>query len=178
VVNAGGMAAGAATAAVEENESDRIYNILNASLGLIGTGYLLAAPLPGRHGAAPVYEVPFATHEERAAQLALAERILYEAAGRARQRTGWLLHVGNVVLNAGAASVLLARESYGNAALLFFVNTAVGEAQILLTPWEPKTSWAEYRSFVDDHGVRQAPAARWGVGPMAGGTGIAVHVGF
>ena len=112
-VNAVGMTAGAATAAVEDNKDDQIYNILNASLGLIGTGYMLAAPLPGRSGADPITDMPSATHPERAAQLAEAEAILYDAAGRARQRTGWLLTTGNVVMNASAASVLLARVQWG-----------------------------------------------------------------
>ncbi|MEO8602022.1 MAG: hypothetical protein ABI629_05545 [bacterium] len=177
-VNAGGMIAGAATAAVETDEDSKIYDILNSSLGLIGTGYLLAAPLPGRSGSDPVTEMPFATHEQRAAQLAEAETILYGAAGRARQRTGWLLHVGNVALNAAAASVLLARESYGNAALLFFVNTAIGEGQILLTPWEPETNWQEYQDFVSRGGVAAAVPVRWGLSPMTGGKGLALHVAF
>jgi len=177
-VNVGGMAAGAATAAVTTDSNDQTYNILNASLGLFGTGYLLAAPLPGRSGSDPVYEMPFATHDDRAAQLAAAEEILYGAAGRARQRTGWLLHVGNIVVNGAAASVLLAKESYDNAAMLFFINSAVGEAQILLTPWEPRTSWEDYQQFVARGGLPAEPRARWGVGPMNEGRGLALRVDF
>lgn len=179
VVNAGGMAAGAATATVEDNKDDQIYDILNASLGLIGTAYLLGAPLPGRSGADPIYDRPFDTHAQRAEQLALAEDILYGAAGRAKQRTGWLLHSGNLFINAAAASVLLARESYGNAALLFFVNSAVGEAQILLTPWKPLAMWNEYRQFVDRGGaVARDPAPRIGIGGLPGGRGLALRVEF
>lgn len=178
-VNAGGMAAGAATAAIEDDKDDQVYDILNASLGLIGTSYLLGAPLPGRSGATPIYEMPFDTHEQRAAQLAEAEEILYGAAGRAKQRTGWLLHTGNVVLNAAAASVLLARESYGNAALLFFLNAAVGEAQILLTPWKPLGMWEEYLELVERGGaVARDPAPRLGVGGLPGGRGLALQVEF
>ena len=177
-LNAGGMAVGATSAAVTNDKNDQIFDILNASLGLIGTTYLLAAPLPGRSGDAPVRALPAATHDDRAAQLAEAERILYAAAGRARQRTGWLLHTGNVVLNASAASVLLARESYGNAALLFFLNTAVGEAQILLTPWEPQTSWEAYRQFVATGGVPVDPPVRWGIGPLPSGQGLALQATF
>ena len=43
-VNAGGMVAGATTAAFEEDADSQVFDILNASLGLIGTGYLLGAP--------------------------------------------------------------------------------------------------------------------------------------
>ena len=177
-VNVGGTAAGAATAAVESDKDKQIYDILNGSLGLIGTGYLLAAPLPGRSGAEPVAEMPSTTHEERAAQLAAAEDILYGAAGRAKQRTGWILHTGNVVMNASAASVLLAREAYGRAALLFFVNAAVGEAQILLTPWGPLSSWEEYRQQVDNGGVPSDPQVRWGIGPLPTGQGLALQAEF
>ena len=177
-VNAGGMIAGAATAPFESDEDDKIYDILNASLGLIGVTYLVADPLPGRSGADPVTEMPSTTHEERAAQLANGEEVLYRAAGRAKQRTGWLLTTGNVALNASAASVLLARESYGNAALLFFLNVAVGEAQILLTPWEPLTSWEQYRQLVDSGGVPPDPQVKWGVGPLPTGQGLALQAEF
>lgn len=177
-VNAGGMLAGAGTAAVEKDSNDQTYDILNSSLGLIGTAYLLAAPLPGRSGADPIYEMPFATHDERAAQLAAGEEILYGAAGRAKQRTGWLLHVGNLFINAAAASVLLAKESYGNAAMLFFINSAVGEAQILLTPWEPLTGWEDYQQFVARGGVDPEPHAHWGIAPMEDGQGLALRVDF
>lgn len=178
-VSAGGMIAGATTAAFEEDADSQVFDILNASLGLIGTGYLLGAPLPGRCGAAPIFAMPFDTHAQRAAQLAAAEEILYDAAGRARQRTGWLLHVGNVVLNGAAASVLLAREAYDKAALLFFLNSSVGAAQILLTPWGPLTAWEDYRRFVDT-GAAQPTAAEptIGIGPLPGAHGLAVNVAF
>jgi hypothetical protein len=122
--------------------------------------------------------MPSTTHEDRAAQLAAAEDILYDAAGRAKQRTGWILHTGNVVMNASAASVLLAREAYGRAALLFFLNAAVGEAQILLTPWAPLSSWEEYRQLVDNGGVPSDPQVRWGIGPLPTGQGLALQAEF
>jgi len=177
-VNAGGMIAGAATAAVENDEDDKIFNILNSSLGLIGVVYLLADPLPGVSGADPVYLMPYETHEDRAAQLAEGEEILYAAAGRAKQRTGWVLTTGNIVLNAAGASVLLARESYGDAALLFFLNTAVGQAQILLTPWEPLTMWEEYQALIANGGVPPDPTVRWGIGPLPDAPGLALHVAY
>ena len=177
-VNGGGMIAGAATAAVESDEDDRVFNILNSSLGLIGVVYLLADPLPGTSGADPVYLMPYATHADRAAQLAAGEKILYAAAGRAKQRTGWVLTTGNVVLNGAAASVLLARESYGNAALLFFLNVAVGQAQILLTPWEPLTMWEEYQALIANGGVPPDPVVRWGIGPLPDAPGLALHVAY
>lgn len=177
-VNGVGMVTGAATAAVEDNEDKKIYDILNSSLGLIGTVYLVADPLPGRSGSDPIAEMPSATHEDRAAQLATGEEILYRAAGRAKQRTGWLLHTGNVVLNASAASVLVARDDLGDAALLFFLNTAVGTAQILLTPWQPLDDWEEYRTAVENGGMPSDPQVRWGIGPMHGGQGLALQASF
>lgn len=177
-VNGIGMVTGAATAAVEDDEDDKIYDILNASLGLIGVTYMVADPLPGRSGADPVTGMPSTTHEDRAAQLAAGEEILYRAAGRAKQRTGWLLTTGNVALNAAAASVLLARESYGNAALLFFLNAAIGEVQILLVPWEPLTNWEQYRELVDNGGVPPDPQVKWGIGPLPDGHGLALQAEF
>ena len=77
-----------------------------------------------------------------------------------------------------SASVLLARESYGNAALLFFVNTAVGAAQILLTPWAPLTMWEEYQALVANGGVPPDPAVRLGIGPVPDAPGLALHVSY
>jgi hypothetical protein len=174
-VNAGGMAVEAAFAATEEG-SDRDFAIIESGKALIGTIYVLAAPLPGRNGAEPVREMPSTTHDERAAQLAEAEAILYAANGRAHQRKGWLLHTGNVAVNAAGAVPLLAEKSYGNAALSFFLDTAVGEAEILLTPWQPETDWREYQDFVARGGLPSEPRARWQLRPN--GEGLAVELDF
>jgi len=174
-INAGGTAVEAATAATSDG-SDRDFAIVEASKGMIGVVYLLAAPLPGRGGADPIREMPSATHDERAAQLADAESILYAAAGRAHQRTRWVLHAGNVGINAAGASVLLAEKSYGKAALSFFLDTAIGEAQILLTPWEPVTDWQDYQDFVKRGGVAAETRMHWHLRPN--GEGLALQVDF
>lgn len=175
VVNAGGMVVGAALAPSDEG-NDQVFDIIEASKGLIGVAYLLGDPLPGRCGADPVRELPSATHAERASQLAEAESILYHAAGRAHQRTGWILHAGNIVLNGAGAAVLLAKESYGNAALSFFLDAGIGEVQILSTPWRPATDWREYEQFVSRGGVPAEPQVRWHIRPN--GRGLALQVDF
>lgn len=177
-VNGGGMAASATLAALERNEHNRLASILDASLAFIGTTYLLARPLPGRDGAASVDALPSATHADRAAQLALAERTLYRAAGRARQRTGWLMHVGNLTLNGAAAGILVSQGALDDAAFLFGTNVAVGTAQILLAPWAPARSWAEYRAMVDDRAAGRRRAAPWHVAPTADGVTVGVRLAF
>lgn len=174
-VTAGGTAVEAATAATAVG-SDRDFSIIEASKGLVGLVYLVAAPLPGRGGADPIREMPSATHDERAAQLAEAESILYAAGGRAHQRTGWALHAGNVAINAAGASVLLAERSYGKAALSFFLDAIIGEAQILLTPWEPATDWQDYQEFVKRGDVAAVPRVHWSLQPN--GEGLALRVAF
>ncbi len=174
-VNAGSMAAEAATVPGEEG-TDREFSIIESSKALIGTLYLLTAPLPGLQGAEPIREMPSSTHDEHAARLAEAESILYAASGRAHQRTGWLLHTGNVAINAAGAVPLLVQKSYGNAALSFFLDTAMGEAEILLTPWQPETDWREYQEFVERGGLPAQPQAHWHVRPN--GEGFAVELDF
>lgn len=168
-VNAGGTIAATALAPGDEGD-DQVFDIIEASKGLIGIIYLLTSPMPGRQGADPVRAMPSATHDERAAQLAAAEELLYETAGRSYQRTGWVLHAGNVAINAAGAAVLLAREAYDKAALSFFLDTAVGEAQILLQPWQPLTDWREYEAFTT--GIPPDPEARWRVVPQADGVAL------
>lgn len=172
-LNAGGMIAGAAVAPGDEGD-DQVYDIIAASKGLIGVLYLLTSPMPGRHGADPIRDMPAATHAERAAQLAAAEALLYETAGRSYQRTSWVLHAGNAAINAAGASVLLAREAYGKAAQSFFIDFTVGEAQILLQPWQPLHDWKDYEQFTT--GVPPEPQARWQLVPQA--EGLALRLEF
>ncbi len=168
-VNAGGMIAATAVAPGDEGD-DQVFDIIEASKGLIGVIYLLTSPMPGRQGADPIRAMPAATHAERAAQLAAAEALLFETAGRSYQRTTWVLHAGNVAINAAGGAVLLAREAYDKAALSFFLDTAIGEAQILLQPWQPLTDWREYQAFTS--GVPPHPEARWRLVPREDGVAL------
>lgn len=175
VVNVGGTAASSAFAAIDEG-NEQVFDILEAAKGTVGSIRLLVDPMPGMSGADPIRAMPSRTAADKLAQLARAERLLWDEAQRARQRTGWFVHVGNVVFNLASGAVLLALDEPVLAAVAFGVDTVVGEAQILTAPWRPIDDWEEYERFVATGlGAGPSPPTRWHVRPNGRGVVIAVE---
>lgn len=175
LVNAGGMTAATVQAAGASGD-DRVFAIIGASKGALGTAYVLAQPMPGRSGADPIRALPGETLEDRAAQLVAAEALLYEAAARSAQRTAWPMHLGNIALNLVGGVVLLARDNAGLAALSFGVDAAVGEVQILSQPWQPRTHWQEYQRTLAGNADGVVPPQHrgaWRLAPAPGGLALA-----
>lgn len=175
-VNAGGGAASAAQAATDSG-TDRDYDIIEAGKSAIGVAYLLIAPMPGRHGADPIRDMPDATRADRLARLRRAEELLHAAAARAEERTHWAPHVGNVAFNLASAIPLFILGDAGNGALALGLDTAVGAVQIFTQPWNPAQEWQEYLELV---ATGQPPVperhVRWRVGPH--GPGLALALSF
>jgi hypothetical protein len=105
-------------------------------------------PLRARLGADPIREMPSETREERLRQLALAEELLRKDAKQADRRYSILRHVGNLVVNAGAAVIVTQafdtsdKRGWTSAGIGF----AVGEAMIWSQPWWPHQHLDEYES--------------------------------
>jgi len=110
---------------------------------------------------------------DRCAALAEAERLLEKDARDEAQLTGWLVHAGNVVLNAGFGLILgLGYQRWGPAALTFATGAALGEATILTQPTRLAGDLARYR----EGDLASAEAAAVRVVPLLarGGFGLAV----
>jgi hypothetical protein len=175
VDGAGGIAA-AARAATEDG-TDQVNQISQAGKGAIGVAYILLNPMPGTAGADPIREMPDATREDKLARLAAAEELLARAADRARDRTSWLLHFGNVFINAAAAAPVLALGDEGQAAQSFGIGVAAGTLQILTQPWEGPSDWADYERFIASDGAgTDISSEEWQIVPH--GIGLAVQRRF
>ncbi len=110
------------------------------------------------------------------AALAEAERLLEGAAASEAAQTGWLVHAGNVLLNAGFGLILgLGWQRWESAAVTFATGAALGEATILTQPTGLPEELARYRAGdlapAASAGVRLLPlATRRGFGLALAGT--------
>jgi len=177
-VNGGGLIVSATQAGLaDEGSTDQVNEIAQAGKAAIGVAYLLLNPMPGTSGADPVRELPNVTREDRLARLAEAEYILAREAERAHDRTSWLLHLGNLFLDAAAAAPALALGDAGLAAESFGIGAAVGEIQIWSQPWKGPSDWEEYEHFIatgeDLSNIRNS---RWWIAPR--GLGLAFVAEF
>lgn len=174
VDSAGGIAS-AARAGFDDG-SRRVNDISQAGKAVIGVAYLLLNPMPGVDGADPVRAMPAASREDKLARLGRAEEILAREAERAHDRTSWLLHLGNVVVNAAASAAVLAYGNDGLALQSFLIGTGVGELQIWSQPWKGPADWEEYEQFVATGGVEPpTPTAEWRIVPQGLGVGVAAR---
>jgi hypothetical protein len=172
-VNGGGMVVSSAFAATDDDSHDRAYDIIEAVKAAIGTVYQIALPMPGTEGGAPIVAMPSETHAEKIERLRAAESVLSDAAARARQRTSWPLHLGNVAINLVGGAILLGLDEPGLAARSFAIDTLGGEAQIWTQPWEPETDWEEYQHFVaTGDTVPPAREVQWHIVPRVGGAAV------
>jgi len=170
-VNGGGMIASSVQAGLDTG-NDQVSDIMEAGKGLIGTVYRLVQPLPGWNGAAPIRAMPDATHADKIARLLRGEEILRKAAARSRERTSWVMHGGNMVLNLITGAVLLGLDAPDLAAMSFFLDTAVGEVQIWTQPWQPKTDWEDYKYFVETGQAAPPPPVSYHIAPTGKGAAL------
>jgi hypothetical protein len=173
VVNGGGVIVSAVQAGLADDGTDQANEIAQAGKAAIGTTYLLVNPMPGTSGADPIREMPGATRQDKLAQLAGAEELLAREAERAKDRTSWLLHLGNLFINAAAAAPALALGDEALAAESFGIGAAVGVIQILSQPWKGPSDWDEYERFVAGYYAAPEPTAEWQIMPHGLGIGIA-----
>jgi hypothetical protein len=175
-VNGGGGVASGVQAGLDHG-NDRIFDVLEAVKSGIGVVYLVLRPMPGWRGAGPIRAMPDATRADRIARLRRAEEMLREAAEHARRRKYWLVHLGNLGLNAATGAILLGLGSTRLAVLSAGLDTAIGEAQIWSRPWQPEEDWKEYERFVATGRVDPSlPPTTWRIGPA--GRGIALQARF
>lgn len=107
------------------------------------------------------------------AAVAEAERLLESAAASEAALTGWLVHAGNVLLNAGFGLILgLGYQRWESAALTFVTGAALGEATILTQPTRLAGDLARYRA--GDLSSGDAASARLVPVPTHRGFGLAV----
>lgn len=125
--------------------ADFIASVIKSGGGIFDK---MRDPLRARFGADPIRDMPSATREDRLRQLAVAEKLLEKDAQQADRRYSILRHVGNLVVNAGAAVIVTQafdtsdKRGWTSAGVGF----AVGELMIWSQPWWPRQHLDEYQS--------------------------------
>ena len=109
--------------------------------------------------------------------LAEAERLFEGAAASEAAQTGWLVHAGNLLLNAGFGLVLgLGWQRWESAAWTFALGTALGEATILTQPTRLGHDLERYRA--GDLASGEPARARLVPVPTRGGLVLALAASF
>ena len=150
-VNSGAMVGLGVAAGITDDTADRVNFGSQAGLAALGVADLLFRPLEARYGADPIRDLPEATHVQKLKKLAAAEKLLRDNAIRACERENWVLHLLNLLLNAGVGVATgIAGDATGGAisAGAGFIG---GEIYILGQPGGPKEDWEQYQRMVSDH---------------------------
>lgn len=155
----------------EENKSERANDYMSVAKSLLGVADLSFRPMPGRHGADRMREIPTDTTEGCARRLHLAESVMKGAAERADSRRKWSTHVSSFALNFVAG--LAVAEGWKDPTTgwsAFAVSQTMSEIHVWTAPGQPSDDWAAYRERFD--GARAKKPSAW---RLAGGNrGIGV----
>jgi hypothetical protein len=149
-INSGSMVGLGVAAGLTDDTADRVNFGSQAGLAALGVADLFFRPLEARYGADPIRNLPEATRAEKLKKLEAAEALLRNNAIRACDREYWLLHLLNLLLNAGVGIATgIAGDTTGGAisAGAGFVG---GEIYILGQPGGPKEDWERYRRMVSN----------------------------
>ncbi|MCB9688399.1 MAG: hypothetical protein H6735_25390 [Alphaproteobacteria bacterium] len=124
----GALTVGQGVLAATASDPDlRAVDLIGAASSGIGVANLLVSPYPGRHARADLRAIG----DDDAALLDLFER----TAAAERFQTGWLAHVGGLVVSAAPAALIwVVYDQPETAALNLVGGVALSEAQILTSP--------------------------------------------
>lgn len=173
-VNAGSAVGLGIAAGFPASPADVVNYVSQAALALAGVADLTwIRPLQAREGAAPIRQLPNATHAERLERLQRAEALLHGNARRAASRKRWPIHVANFLINAVAGGMTWAAGDPTSAAIAAGSGIAAGELYIWTEPGQPEQDLKDYERFVSQQAASQQPAdTGWSIVPMAGGLAI------
>lgn len=171
-VYAAGMAIGTAQASMTDSGKNRANYVTTAVKATIGTTRLLLWRHPARNGADEIDESLFGnTRSAKERRLARGEEILQAVAKKAKERTNWKAHAGNVGLNLVGAGFILGFGHSIDAAESFGVGVAVGTAHILSAPKRGIQDLADYETRF---GMKTGKRWDWNITPTLGGAALQV----
>jgi hypothetical protein len=166
-----GIASSAAGIATDDDTGATVYNGLQIGVSAIGLlDVYVIGPVPGRAGADPIRSGDPAT------RLVRGEELLAAAAAHSKMRRDWIPHLSNLALQTVAASVLLAIDEPGYAAVFFGLGMLGGEAFLWSAPWQPERDWRRYRELATGTGMPSEPEAELHFAPTA--QGLALELRF
>ena len=150
-INGGALVGLGVAAGLTDDTADRVNFGSQAGLAALGVADLLFRPLEARYGADPIRNLPEATRVEKLKKLETAEILLKNNATRACERENWVLHLLNLLLNAGVGIATGIAGDSGGGAISAGAGVIAGEIYILGQPGGPKEDWDEYRRMASHH---------------------------
>jgi hypothetical protein len=166
-----GIAIGSAQAIDEDDGKKRTNHIVTAAKGVIGTSRMLLSRHPGRNGADAMREIPGDSREAKLQRLEKGEETLQQVAKRAKQRTNWKPHAGNLALNAAGGAFIFGFGRDKDAGISMGVGIAVGTLQILSAP---KRGIQDLSDYETEFGMKTADRFDWMIVPTMGGAALRV----
>ena len=144
----GAAATSAGWAATRTNPAQRTDALVGAAKSTLGAAtHLTLVRFSAHRGAADVLALPRDTPQQRLRALAVAEDALKTNARDAGQRTFWMRHLGNLLVNvAGGLVVGLAHRDWRTAGISTAIGVAGGEAVIWSQPWRAPSDWRDYET--------------------------------
>lgn len=122
-----------------DNNDDRISAVVGAAKSAGALIDILLRPLPGRHGADEIRNLPAAE------RLSRGEELLDQAAQRAQERTSWKSHLKVIGVNLFSGILIAAFGDEGDAAVSTALGIAIGEANIWSQPSFPIENRKDYQ---------------------------------
>ena len=162
---------GPANSVKEERNEQRVNYIVTAVKSTIGTSRLLLWRHPGRHGADAMRAIEGDSREAKLARLAKGEEVLQSVAERAKHRTNWKSHAGNVGLNLAGAGFIFGFGRDSDAWESLGVGIGVGTLNILTAP---KRGIQDLNDYETRFGMKTAGRFNWSVVPTMGGAALQV----
>jgi len=167
-----GMVIGTLQASLTDSGKNRANYITTAVKATIGTTRLLLRPHPGRNGADELDASLWGnTRSAKEQRLQRGEEILQAVAKKAKERTNWKAHAGNVGLNLVGMGFILGLGHGADAAESFGVGVAVGTAHILSAP---KRGIADLDEYQTHFGMKTGKRFDWNITPTLGGAALNV----
>ena len=155
-INSGAMVGLGVATGLTDDTADRVNFGSQAGLAVLGVADLLFRPLEARYGADPIRNLPEATHDQKLKKLEATEILLRDNAKRACERENWVLHLCNLLLNAGVGVATGNAGDVTGGAISAGAGFIGGEIYILGQPAGSKEDWEQYqqdgiRSFQGRH---------------------------
>lgn len=160
--------------AASQNGDDQAGRIVEGVTGAIGLGYLAVRPMEARQGADPIRSMPEGTLAQKENRPLAAEPLLERNALRAKERSSWKMHPGNVAFNLAAGGFVVGFGNLGDAGILAGSGAVAGALQMWSQPGRPLRDWEEYQKLRS--GAAQSPGLDWSLSPTP--RGIALRLRF
>ena len=167
-----GIALGTAQAVMTDDGENRASYISTAVRATIGTTRLLVWRHPGRNGADAIDESLYGnTRSAKERRLVKGEELLQAVSKKAKERTNWKAHAGNVGLNLVGAAFVLGFGNALDAAEDFGVGVLVGTAHIMSAP---KRGIQDLEDYESRFGMKSSKRFDWSIAPTVGGAALQV----